>query len=100
MPGEPLFLADLRDHHSGQTVFQPRQRARAAAFDLPVARDGFGVVKTLDGIIEVAHESAAPKLAVSENPEPEILLALQYALNLAVFDLLQLFRSDGWILAR
>ena len=88
MPGEPLRLADLLDHHSRQP---DRLGSRACPFFLPIARNSRGVVEALNGIGEVAHEPPSAKLAVGEGPQPEILLALQHAQNMTIFKLLQLF---------
>ena len=45
--------------------------------------------------MEVAHESAAAKLAIGEDLEAQVFLAPQNPQNLLVFELFEFFRADA-----
>src|SRR3989338_5748128 len=87
MLGQPPGLLQLTQHDPGDA------RGQTAAA-LPGASDDIALVDPLHRLAEIAHEVAAPELAVGEYLQAELLLALEHPLNVLVFQSPQLPAID------
>jgi hypothetical protein len=81
MSRQPARLTDLFHHHALQRL------ALRPSLALPFARHRSVLVQTFHGIVEIAHESAAPEFAVGEDLEAELFLAFQRAQNVEILNL-------------
>jgi hypothetical protein len=90
---EPTRLADLFDDNPPERVVLDAHLA------LPLARDGAVPIQAVHRIVEVAHESVAAELAVGENLESKLFLAVQRAQDVLVFELGDLVRRGVPVLA-
>ena len=87
---ETPLLSDLAYDDSREPVVQARNGR--LALELPIPGDGFGIVKTVYRFVEVAHEAEAAELAIGEDAQADVLLALDHALDMAIFQRTQFFR--------
>src|SRR3989338_6899765 len=90
MLGQSPGLLQLTHHDPGDA----RGLRCATVAGLPGARDEIALVNPLHRIVEVAHEVAAPELAVGEYLQAQLFLALEHPLNVLVFERPQLLAID------
>ena len=90
MFGQAPGLFDLGDNRAGHH----RRTGRCAGLRLPSARHRHPFVDSFHGIVEVAHEVAAAKLAVGEDLEAELLLLLDHSQDVRVLERAQLCAAD------
>src|SRR6185295_1089520 len=91
-------LPDPADDHAREAAGGGSGTAPGAAAG-PRPRDRAVLVQAVDRFVEIAHEAAAPQLAVGEDLEAQILLPRQDAKNVPVLDLREALGRDAGIAA-